>query len=281
MDVEGALAARGGAARREALRADGVTDRQLDRAVRAGTVRRVGRGGYALPGADPALVAAAAVCGVVSHASAARLHGLDLPPGKPRLIEVTVPRGSSPRWPGTRIHRAALAPDEYGTRIPVTSLTRTLTDCGRTLPFADAVLILDSAVRQRQVTTDRLNALARTARGPGAGNLRRAVAHVDAIAGSILESRARLLADLLTSDIQSQVYVEGVGWVDLLLNGWLVIEPDGYEYHRDRAEYRNDRRRGNLLVVGRYVVLRFSWEDVFLYPHVMLAQIEAVLAQRP
>lgn len=162
------------------------------------------------------------------------------------MLHVTVPRGCSPRWPGTRIHRAALAPEDYGTRIPVTSLTRTLTDCGRTLPVADAVLVLvlDSAFRQQQVTTDRLQALARAARGPGAGSLRRAVAHVDAMAGFILESRARLLVDLLTSDIQTQVYVEGVGWVDLLLNGWLVIEPDGFEYHRDRAEYRNDRRRG-------------------------------------
>lgn len=281
MDIEAALASRGGAARREGLRADGLTDRELDRAVRAGTVHRVGRGGYALPGADPALVAAVAVSGVVSHASAARLHGLDLPPGMPKLLDVTVPRGCSPRWPGTRIHRAALAPGEYGTRIPVTSLTRTLTDCGRTLPFADAVLILDSAVRQCQVTLERLRVLARTARGPGTAKLRRAVAHVDALAGSVLESRARLLVDLLTCDVQSQVYVEGVGRVDLLLNGWLVVEPDGYEFHRDRAEYRNDRRRGNLLVVGRYVVLRFSWEDVFFHPHLMLAQIEAVLAQRP
>lgn len=280
MEVETALASRGGVARRQGLRADGVTDRQLDRAVRAGIVRRVGRGGYALPDADPALVAAVAVCGVASHASAARLHGLDLHRGPGRL-DVTVPRGHSPRRPGTRIHRAALAPDEYGTRIPVTSLIRTLSDCGRTLLLVEAVVILDSALRQGQVSIERLRSLARSARGPGSSNLRRAVAHADELAGSPLESRARLLVDLLTVEVQTQVYVEGVGRVDLLLNGWLVVEPDGYEYHRDRAEYRNDRRRGNLLVVGRYVVLRYSWEDVFLYPHVMLAQIEAVLAQRP
>lgn len=284
MDVDTALASRRGVGRREGLLVDGVTDRQLDRAVRAGIVHRVGRGGYALPGADPALVAAVAVCGVASHASAARLHGLDLHrrPNHPlQLLDVTVPRGSRPRWSRTRIHRAALAPDEYGTRIPVTSLIRTLSDCGRTLPLVEAVVILDSALREHQVTIERLRALARAARGPGSGNLRRAVAHVDAMSGSTLESRTRLLVDLLTADVQSQVYVEGVGRVDFLLNGWLVIETDGYEYHRDRAEYRNDRRRGNLLVVGRFVVLRLSWEDVFLQAKKTLAQIEAVLAQRP
>lgn len=280
VDVETALASRQGVGRRAGLRSDGVTDRDLDRAVRSGVVQRVGRGGYALPGADPALIAAVAVHGVVSHASAARLHGLDLH-RRPQLLDVTVGRGHSPRWPGTRIHRAVLAPDDCGSRIPVTSLVRTLTDCGRTLPLVEAVVILDSALRLHQVTVERLRALGRSARGTGAGNLRRAIAHTDEMAGSALESRARLLVDLLTADVQTQVFVEGVGRVDILLNGWLVIEPDGYEYHRDRAEYRNDRRRGNLLVVGRYRVLRFSWEDVFLYPHVMLAQIEAVLAQRP
>lgn len=131
------------------------------------------------------------------------------------------------------------------------------------------------------MSIERLRALARSARGPGSGKLRRAVAHADALAGSPLESRARLLVDLVAADVQTQVYIEGVGRVDILLDGWLVVEPDGFEFHRDRADYRNDRRRGNLLVVGRYTLLRYSWEDVFVYPHAMLAQIETVLAQGP
>jgi len=279
VDLEIALAARQGAARREHLRADGVTDRDLDRAVRERRVLRVGRGGYALPNADPALVAAVAVRGVVSHASAARLHGLDLH-NRPKLIDVTVSRGHTASWRNTRIHRASLGPAEQGTRIPVTSLLRTLEDCARTLPLAQAVIILDSALRNREVTHERLRAMARTARGPGSAKLRRAVAHADELAGSALESRLRLLLGLVSSDVRSQAHADGVGDVDFLVDGWLTVEGDGYEFHRSREDYRNDRRRGNLLVVGGSPVLRFSWEDVFLRPWVVLAQVEAVLAQR-
>ena len=93
-----ALRSSGGVARWDQLRAAGVAERAIGRAVRERLIRRVGRGGYALPEADPALAAAVAVGGVVSHRSAARLHGLDLWI-EPRTLDVTVARGSSPRWP--------------------------------------------------------------------------------------------------------------------------------------------------------------------------------------
>jgi very-short-patch-repair endonuclease len=173
-----------------------------------------------------------------------------------------------------------LAPEEHGSRTPVTSLMRTLADCARTLRLPQAVIILDSALRRRDVTIERLRALAASARGTGAGKLRRAVAHADALAGSALESRLRLLLELVSSDVRSQAPFDGVGDVDFLVDGWLTVEGDGYEFHRSRADYRNDRRRGNLLVVAGSPVLRFSWEDVFLWPWVVLAQVEAVRAQR-
>jgi very-short-patch-repair endonuclease len=89
------------------------------------------------------------------------------------------------------------------------------------------------------------------------------------------------MLDVLGVSYETQVFVEGVGWVDFLVEGWLAIEGDGYEFHRDRESYRNDRRRGNRLVEGRLTVLRFSWEDVHLSPMRTLAQIAAVLEHRP
>ena len=113
------------------------------------------------------------------------------------------------------------------------------------------MIILDSALRRRDVTLDRLRAMTRSARGPGSTKLRRAVAHADALAGSALESRLRLLLDLVSSDVRTQAHTVGVGDVDFLVDGWLTVEGDGYEFRRSRADYRNDRRRGNLLVLDQ------------------------------
>jgi hypothetical protein len=64
----------GGVASRAALLR--ITSRaQVDRAVRAGGVVRVGRGRLALPRADEAVRAVHALAGVLSHASAALHRG--------------------------------------------------------------------------------------------------------------------------------------------------------------------------------------------------------------
>lgn len=275
-----ALRSTGGVARWDRLRGFGVPERNIQRAVRLGSVRRVGRGGYALPEADPALVAAVAVNGVISHLSAARLHGLDLR-REPRIIDVTVARGSSPRWPGTRMHRATLAPEDVHDRMPVTGLMRTLSDCARSLILVEAVVILDSALRQGLATMADLRLMAKTATGPGAAKLRQAVAHVDELSGSALESGLRPLLDILGVEYRSQVWIEDVGRVDFLVEGWLIIEPDGFQFHSDRRSYRDDRRRGNAAVAQGLTQLRYSWEDVSFGRVGMLRQIAAVVALGP
>lgn len=267
-------------ARWPALLSDGVSSRAIRRAVREGVAHRVGHGGYALPDADPALIAAVTVNGVVSHLSAARLHGLELYK-PPKAIDITVPRGRRAPLSGLRIHYADLSPEEHGTRVPVTSLLRTLVDCARTLSLVEAVVVLDSAVRNRHVTLDRLRAAARIATGPGSARIRQAIAHVDELSGSPLESGLRPMLDILGVAYETQVYIDGVGWVDFFVEGWLAIEGDGYEFHRDRAQYRDDRRRANRLVQGRCTLLRYTWEDVHLNRMQTLTQIAAVLENGP
>lgn len=260
----------------------GVSERALRDGPALGLVMPAGHGGYALPATDPALVAAVRLRGVASHASAARLHGLDL--WRPVAgIDVTVRPGSRPLEAGVRVHRAALLPNEVDARLPITSVLRTALDCGRSLPLPDAVVILDSAMRGGAVKSATLRAATESARGHGAVALRRAVAHADALAGSPLESALRLLLGLVDADVQSQVKIPGVGPgpVDFVLNGWLVIEADGYEFHSNRESYRKDRGRGNGLAVRGYTLLRFTWEDVRFRPGWVLAQVTRVLAMGP
>ncbi len=278
MDLRTALYFCGGAARPDRLRETGVSPQALRAGRRAGLV--ASRGTYALPDTPPAIVTAVRLGGVVSHGTAASLHGFALWSPDP-TIHVTVRSGSREAEPGVRIHRGRLSSDDVDPFRPVATPLRTLLDCGRAMPFVDAVVVMDSALHRGQVKLQELQAAAAAARGPGAGALRRAVRCVDPRAGSPLESVLRLGLWTLDCDLHSQVPVEDVGDVDFVLDGWLAIEGDGFSYHADRAAYRKDRGRGNALVLRRHVLLRFTYEDVRYRMDWVLDLVTRVLAAGP
>ncbi len=55
------------------------------------------------------------------------------------------------------------------------------------------------------------------------------------------------------------------------MDGWLVVERDGFAYHADRSSYRRDRQRDAALSRHGYVWLRFTDEDVVGAPERMVA----------
>lgn len=255
----------------------GVPEHELRKARQ--TELAIGHGTYALPGTAPELIAAVRLKGVVSHASAAALHGYALwTPDK--RIHVSVPTWRQPEG-GVQLHRACLAPSDLDYFRPMTSPLRTLLDCGRTMPLLEAVVVIDSAIHGRRVPREVLEAASRSARGRGATALRQAVRFADELADSPMESVLRMLVALLPCTVSVQVRFRSVGKVDLLVNGWLVLEADGFEHHSNRADYRNDRRRGNNLVEHGVSVLRFSYEDLQNRLWEVLSQIERVLNLGP
>jgi very-short-patch-repair endonuclease len=80
--------------------------------------------------------------------------------------------------------------------------------------------------------------------------------------------------------VRTQPSFDGVGDVDLLVEGWVVIECDGYEYHSGRAEFAKDRRRDRILHAGGLVVLRFTYVDIVTDPGCVVRAVRAVLAAR-
>ncbi|HUR76141.1 MAG TPA: hypothetical protein VMZ00_17785 [Sporichthya sp.] len=281
MEVEDALRRCGGAARWSQLRALGVTRHALRVAVEAGRIASPYPGTYVLPGADPATSAAVGLCGVVSHASAARLHGLDLYE-PPRLIEVTVARGCRQRAPGVQVYAADLAPEDREINHPITTVRRTVRDCARTMPVLHGVVLLDGVVRDERMSVADLREMADAAIGPGATAIRQAVGYVDAMCGSCLETILRLLLELVRGVTwETQVWIPGIGPVDFLVNGWLVLEPDGFAFHSNREHYRRDRKRWNGLTEGCFVTLRFTYEDLMYRRRAVLRQITRVLAAGP
>lgn len=100
---------------------------------------------------------------VVSHLSAACLHGLDLlrPPG--RVVQVTRPGArSGHRRPQLQTYCATLDPDEITTvdGFRVSSLARTIVDLARACGFEQAVVATDHALRTGRVERPALTAAA-------------------------------------------------------------------------------------------------------------------------
>jgi len=137
------------------------------------------------------------------------------------------------------------------------------------LPDAEPEVVTDEAVVHRVTLPGCL-------RGPGSVEARRRLGLADARSGSLLETVLRLALREAGLPVECQVLVAGVGRVDLVVGGWLVVEVDGFEFHADRDSYRTDRRRGNLLVAGGFRLLRFSYEDVVFRRSDVVAQIAAV-----
>lgn len=257
------------------MRALGVTWHSLWLAVLSGQVDRLRRGAYAVPGADAAIVAAVRLGGVLSCASAARYHGLPLL--VPYGVHVTVPRGwSHSRQKRMAVHRRTLSFGEHDGMC--TSLLRTVLDCARELPNREAVAICDAALRLG-LSSSALHVAANAAAGPGARAMRRVVELADARSESPIESLLRLSAVPLAR-VELQVRIAGVGRVDMVLDGWLVLEADGFEHHSTRAHYRVDRRRANALAERGFVLLRFTYEDIVHRPDYVVDTVMQVLARR-
>lgn len=276
------------ALRRLGTVADGATLRvqcggwPLRKAVQEGRVLHVGRNRYALPGAPEALLAAGKLHGAASHLSAAMAWGWKIKHPPPRPV-VTVPRGRAvreARRAGLDVRWQALpAGDVHGGS--VTTRTRTVIDCARTLPFDEALCVADSALREGVVTRDQLLAAAVASPRSGRSRATRVVAAADGASANPFESCLRAIAhDVPGLSVRAQFAVAGVGHADLG-DGTLrlLIEADSYRYHSDEAAFRYDIRRYTDMVRRGWTVVRFCWDDVMHRPNEVRAVLIDLVAQ--
>jgi hypothetical protein len=162
------LASQGGWATYGRLAA-ATSSRAVYAALERGEVERIGHGIYALPGLPTDQAAAIAYDGVLSHVSAAGRWGLPLltAPPKPHVI---VPPNRRPRpGPPAVLHWASCSTEERRTR--VTSEVRTVLDCARILPFAEALAVADAALAAGRIGLVELTTAAAAVSGPGRSNV--------------------------------------------------------------------------------------------------------------
>ncbi|MCF6377509.1 hypothetical protein L2K70_07815 [Nocardioides KLBMP 9356] len=190
MDVVGAIERMGGLSTRAAL-IQATSRSDVDRALASQAVVRVGQGRYTLPGVDAAAAQAHAMNGVLCLASAALHHGWEVKavPGKPHVL---VPRNRNvPRRYRSRVvlHSADLAPDDVTGQ--ATSRELTLTQCLRLLPYDEALVIADSALRHGEHAT--LRRAAALVRGRGQVNAERVAARATDLSANAFESVTRAI----------------------------------------------------------------------------------------
>lgn len=77
-----------------------------------------------------------------------------------------------------------------------------------------------------------------------------------------------------------QVKFAGIGTVDLVVDGWLVIECDSQKFHSDWKQQLKDYRRDLALARRGYVVLRLAAEDILYNPEEVLAALRGVVGAR-
>jgi hypothetical protein len=236
----------------------GVSADAIDRALRRGRLHRVHHGVYSLleERARPALAAEQAAvfaCGtsaVLSHASAAKLHGLRLPQPV-RDVHVTVTAGAHPRTRrGLIVHRTrALGPGERHRtqRLPVTSIARTLLDLAELYPERQLAPLVDQALRK----TSRAKlpeGVARHPTRPGAPRLRGLLdpARPSADVWSKAEARLRRAIERAglpapESNVPLGNYVADLLWREQRV----IVEYDSDPYHTGPHAFDHDRTRHN------------------------------------
>ncbi|MEA2320621.1 MAG: hypothetical protein QOD81_471 [Solirubrobacteraceae bacterium] len=280
-----------GVVSRPQLRALGLTDRAIARRLGAGRLHRIHRGVYAV--GHPVLsrhgrwLAAVLACGpgaALSHTSAGALWQVRR--SAATKIDVTVASLNGRARPGLRIHRSRSLPANETTLhdgIPVTTLARTLLDLAAGLPRRQLERALEQAEILRLLDAASIDAICRVhPNHRGTTKLRAALAGYDpagALTKSDLEKRmlalcrAHALPPPLVNSIAAGLEVDF-----LFPDQRLVVETDGWAYHRTRAAFERDRRRDATLARAGHRVLRFTDRQVEREPQTVAETIAAALA---
>lgn len=102
--------------------------------------------------------------------------------------------------------------------------------------------------------------VARSIRGASAGAAR-SVRRVD-VADSGTESLVRQRLRGKRVRVRTQVRIDGVGRVDMVLGRRVVLEVDSRAHHTEADSYQRDRLRDLKLLARGFVVIRVTWEQV-------------------
>jgi very-short-patch-repair endonuclease len=278
--------------RRQLLGA-GWSDGSIEKRVRSGRlhplyagVYRVGHGLIKREGRWLAAVLASGPDAVLSHWSAAALWMIR--PNSRSIIDVTDPVKSR-TWDGIRRHHKALPVDEVTVEegIPVTSVPRTIFDLAAT----ESVEVVESMIREMEFRELRdplslWDLVRRYPRRRGVARVRLALERLkDEPVGrkkSPLEERfapflrrhrlplPRFNDSIVLGTKRYEVDCHWPGTKE-------IVELDGWQGHKTRTAFREDRARDRKLRAAGYGVIRLTWNQLDDEPEAVAADLRALL----
>ena len=280
-----------GVVARRQLLALGLSPTMVKDRLAAGRLHRVHRGVYAVGHGKLTLrgrwMAAVLACGpeaFLSHRAALALW--DLRETASGLIEVTVRGPGKPGPEGvvvrcTRVLADADAAEVDG--IAVTSLAWTVVDYAAIANQRQVRLVLEALDRRRIYIGRELDELLeRTPNRKGVKTLRKAIAEMKGPAPWLQSELEETFRELIrASDLpehEANVLVEGELVDALWRHERVIVELDGFAFHKSRAQFEADRLRDAKLTVAGYRVLRVTQQRLHNEPEAVLAEIRALLS---
>jgi hypothetical protein len=289
--VGGVAGRQWGVVSRRQLLALGVARAGVDTWVRRGRLRVVHRGVYAVGGAvlprEGRWVAAVLACGpraVLSHLSAAVHWGLlQYEPPRPQVTAPASRKGA----PGIRLHRSHSLDAQDTTNhhgIPTTTVHRTLLDIAAHAPTHHLERALAQAERLQLYDHRAITETIVRANGHrGTKTLSAAIQGDPQFTRGELEALMNKLArdhglpppkSNYALDVPDHPGLEA----DFYFPGYgLVIETDGWDTHRTRQAFEDDRAKDAALLAAGYRVVRFTWRQLRYDPQTVADRLAAIL----
>lgn len=281
----------GGVVLRSQLADHGVSPATANRRVDRGEWQRVSDGVYRVLPAEDDLDLLRSACvalpAVVSHGSAALLHGLvDRPPLRPQVIG---PASATHAFPGVEVRRSGGLDASQVTsvdRLPITTPARTLVDLATDLEPVAWADVADRAIGRRTVAPSELHRLADLLCGrgrPGSTTIRTYLEDPQLGASRLERHALRLLAE---AGLPAPVREFAIPWsprqrFDLAYPDLrIAIELDGRHWHDRPDAFQTDRERDRTAARHGWIVIRFTWLDLQRDPAGFIRTIVDLIASR-
>lgn len=259
--------------RRSDLRRRGWTDRDLARAVVEGRLLRPRAGAYLRPDAPADVVEACRLGGrlaCVSELARLGVFVLEHVDLHLHVHEHAAQRKVAGR--SVRRHWSRLRREPHPRSISVEAFDAVL-QAVRCQPARAALATLDSALHLGVLRHDDLDELFRVL--PRRHRVLRKL--IDSRAESGPETLVRLMLRTLGATFDIQVDIPGVGRVDFVVDGWLIVECDSKAFHSSWDDQRRDRSRDQQAAARGYATYRPIAEDIMWSPEAVQTALAGLL----
>jgi very-short-patch-repair endonuclease len=285
--------AQGGPISRAQLLELGFGRGAIDHALRSGRLHRYFRGVYLLGHeaitSKGRVMAPVLACGPgarLSHRSAA--DWWDFLRTSRARVDVTVPGRTRTGHPGIDLHLVrGLDPRDVTEHegVPITTVARTLLDLAEVVPPRLLERAVNEADRLRLFDGNAVREL--LTRSPGRRGLKPLRALLaDLTPEPVLRSELERTFWALCRDFSlprpvMKSTIHGYE-VDAYWPGTnLIVELDGYDFHRDSAAFEADRLRDAELLLAGYRVVRVTWRQLTKEPAAVAERLSRLLAYPP